>query len=129
MSDRIFFLLPSPYVKFCYKQRVCTCNIGVICYNKGVGTKGTTNLENLINFSAMKPKATYTFSGVQSLNLSDYGLSITLSDGDKIDFDVRSDAFRPLLVEAIESYIRWNAKDADKQKLAKRLVKEMEVKV
>ncbi len=75
----------------------------------------------------MKPKATYTFSGVQSLNLSDYGLSVTLADGDKIDFDVRSDAFRPLLIEAIESYIRWNAKDEDKQKLAKRLVKEMEV--
>ena len=76
----------------------------------------------------MKPKATYTFSGVQSLSLSDYGLSITLVDGDKIEFDVRSDSFRPLLIEAIESYIRWNAKDEDKQKLAKRLVKEMEVK-
>ena len=75
----------------------------------------------------MKPKARYTFSGVQSLNLSDYGLSVSLTDGDSIDFDVRSDAFRPLLVDAIESYIRWNAKDADKQKLAKRLVKEMEV--
>ena len=75
-----------------------------------------------------RPKARYTFSGVQSLNLSDYGISITLVDGDSIDFDVRSDAFRPLLVEAIESYIRWNAKDTDKQKLAKRLVKEMEAK-
>ena len=75
-----------------------------------------------------KPKARYTFSGIQSLNLSDYGLTITLVDGDSIDFDVRSDSFRPLLVEAIESYIRWNAKDSDKQKLAKRLVKEMEVK-
>ena len=75
-----------------------------------------------------KPKARYTFSGIQSLNLSDYGLSITLVDGDSIDFDVRSDAFRPLLVDAIESYIRWNANDSDKQKLAKRLVKEMEVK-
>ena len=75
-----------------------------------------------------KPKARYTFSGIQSLNLSDYGISITLVDGASIDFDVRSDAFRPLLVEAIESYIRWNAKDQDKQKLAKRLVKEMEAK-
>ena len=75
-----------------------------------------------------KPKARYTFSGIQSLNLSDYGISISLVDGDSIDFDVRSDAFRPLLVDAIESYIRWNAKDKDKQKLAKRLVKEMEVK-
>ena len=75
-----------------------------------------------------KPKARYTYIGIQSLNLSEYGLSITLVDGDTIDFDVRSEAFRPLLVEAIESYIRWNAKDEDKQKLAKRLVKEMEVK-
>ena len=75
-----------------------------------------------------KPKARYTFSGIQSLNLSDYGISITLVDGDSIDFDVRSDAFRPLLVEAIESYIRWNAKDQDKQKLAKSLVKEMDAK-
>jgi|TARA_R100000482_G_C5029419_1_gene103365 hypothetical protein len=75
-----------------------------------------------------KPKARYTFSGIQSLNLSDYGISISLVDGDSIDFDVRSDSFNPLLVEAIESYIRWNAKDADKQKLAKRLVKEMEAK-
>ena len=87
------------------------------------------NLENFINFSAMaKPKARYTYIGIQSLNLSEYGLSITLVDGDTIDFDVRSEAFRPLLVEAIESYIRWNAKDEDKQKLAKRLVKEMEAK-
>ena len=100
-----------------------------VWYNKGVRDKNLTNLENLINFSAMaKPKARYTFSGIQSLNLSDYGISITLVDGDSIDFDVRSDAFRPLLVEAIESYIRWNAKDQDKQKLAKRLVKEMEAK-
>ena len=75
-----------------------------------------------------KPKARYTYIGIQSLNLSEYGLSITLVDGDTIDFDVRSEAFRPLLVEAIESYIRWNAKDDDKQKLAKRLVKEMEAK-
>ena len=75
-----------------------------------------------------RPKARYTFLSIQSLNLSDYGLSITLVDGDTIDFDVRSEAFRPLLVEAIESYIRWNAKDEDKQKLAKRLVKEMEAK-
>ena len=75
----------------------------------------------------MKPKARYTFLGVQGLNLSDYGLSITLTDGDSVEFDVRSDAFKPLLVDAIESYIRWNAKDDTKQKLAKRLVKEMEV--
>ena len=76
-----------------------------------------------------RPKVRYTFSGIQSLNLSDYGLSLSLVDGDSIEFDVRSDAFRPLLVEAIESYIRWNAKDEDKQKLAKRLLKEMETKV
>ena len=100
-----------------------------MCYNIGVRDKNLTNLENFINFSAMaKPKARYTFNGIQSLNLSDYGISISLVDGDSIDFDVRSDAFRPLLVDAIESYIRWNAKDQDKQKLAKRLVKEMEVK-
>ena len=76
-----------------------------------------------------RPKVRYTFTGIQHLNLSDYGLSISLIDGDSIEFDVRSDAFRPLLVDAIESYIRWNAKDEDKQKLAKRLVKEMEEKV
>ena len=98
-----------------------------MCYNIGVRDKNLTNLENLINFSAMAiPKARYTFSGIQSLNLSDYGISISLVDGDSIDFDVRSDAFNPLLVDAIESYIRWNAKDKDKEKLAKRLVKEME---
>ena len=74
----------------------------------------------------MKPSARYTFSGVQSLSLSDYGLSISLVDGDKIEFDVSSDSFRPLLVNAIESFIRWNAKDETKQKLAKTLVKEME---
>ena len=76
-----------------------------------------------------RPKVRYTFSGIQSLNLSDYGLSLSLVDGDSIEFDVRSDSFRPLLVDAIESYIRWNAKDAEKQKLAKRIVKEMEEKV
>ncbi len=109
-------------------EDIAVIYIGV-CYNIGVGEEtNLQQLENLINFSAMKPKARYTFSGVQSLNLSDYGLSISLNDGDSIEFDVRSDAFRPLLVESIESYIRWNAKDEDKQRLAKRLVKEMEVK-
>ena len=120
---------PFPYVKFCYKYCSYTYISKNIWYNIRVGQEKSNlqQLENLINFSAMKPKARYTFSGVQSLNLSDYGISISLTDGDSIEFDVRSDAFKPLLVDAIESYIRWNAKDDTKQKLAKRLVKEMEV--
>ena len=61
------------------------------------------------------------------MSLSDYGISISLVDGDKIEFDVSHESFRPLLVNAMESFIRWNAKDETKQKLAKILVKEMEV--
>ena len=78
----------------------------------------------------MKPKARYTFLGVQGLNLSDYGLSITLTDGDSVEFDVRADAFKPLLVDAIESYIRWNAKDDKKQleETSKVLIKLLEAK-
>ena len=51
-----------------------------------------------------RPKASYTFSGIQSLNLSDYGLSLSLVDGDSIEFDVRSERFPSSTCRAIESF-------------------------
>ena len=49
--------------------------------------------------------------------------SRSLVDGDSIDFDVRLTLSDPLLVDAIESYIRWNAKDKDKKNLQSVLLK------
>ena len=40
-----------------------------VCYNIGVGTKGTTKLENLINFSAMDFKK-QVVKHIMTLNLS-----------------------------------------------------------
>ena len=87
-----------------------------ICYNIRVGTKGTTKLENLINFSAMaKPKARYTFSGVESVSFTRYSISFRFADGDSLDVDFPSSSGEKLIHEEIRDFLKWYGKDDKKQ--------------
>tara|TARA_B100000900_G_scaffold371693_1_gene351094 strand:+ start:698 stop:937 length:240 start_codon:yes stop_codon:yes gene_type:complete len=73
-----------------------------------------------------KPNVEYTFSGVQSLNLSNYGVTISLADGDKIETRVDSKCFEPLLVQSIEYYLKWTASDETLKTLGDLIVKKLE---
>tara|TARA_R100000700_G_C3044835_1_gene67037 strand:+ start:156 stop:395 length:240 start_codon:yes stop_codon:yes gene_type:complete len=73
-----------------------------------------------------KPEVEYTFKGVHSVNLSNYGITITLADGDKIDTRVDSKCFEPLLVQSIEYYLKWTASDETLKKLGDLIVKKLE---
>tara|TARA_R100001015_G_C4523623_1_gene91958 strand:- start:347 stop:586 length:240 start_codon:yes stop_codon:yes gene_type:complete len=73
-----------------------------------------------------RPQVEYTFKGVQSLNLSNYGVTISLSDGDKIETQVDSKCFEPLLVQSIEYYLKWTASDETLKKLGDLIVKKLE---
>ena len=73
-----------------------------------------------------KPKVEYTFSGVQSLNLSHYGVTITLADGDQIETQVDSKCFEPLLVDSIRYYLKWTASDETLKTLGDLIVKKLE---
>ena len=73
-----------------------------------------------------KPEVEYTFKGVHSVNLSNYGITITLADGDKIDTRVDSKCFEPLLVQSIEYYLKWTASDETLKKLGDLIVKRLE---
>ena len=87
-----------------------------MCYNIGVGTKGTTNLENLINFSAMaKPSTRYTFSGVESVSFTSYSISFRFSDGDSLDVDFPSSSGAKFIHEEIRDFLKWYGKDDKKQ--------------
>ena len=101
-----------------------------VCYNIRVGTKGTTNLENLINFSAMKPKARYTFSGVESVSFTSYSISFRFSDGDSLDVDFPSSSGRKFIHEEIRDFLKWYGKDDRKQleETSKVLIKLLEKK-
>tara|TARA_R100001015_G_C4504659_1_gene78141 strand:- start:286 stop:531 length:246 start_codon:yes stop_codon:yes gene_type:complete len=73
-----------------------------------------------------RPNVEYTFKGVQSLNLSNYGVTIALADGDKIETSVDSKCFEPLLVQSIEYYLKWTASDETLKKLGDLIVKKLE---
>ena len=86
-----------------------------VCYNIGVRDKNLTNLENLINFSAMKPKARYTFSGVESVSFTSYSISFRFSDGDSLDVDFPSSSGAKFIHEEIRDFLKWYGKDDKKQ--------------
>tara|TARA_R100001510_G_scaffold50101_1_gene48892 strand:+ start:400 stop:642 length:243 start_codon:yes stop_codon:yes gene_type:complete len=73
-----------------------------------------------------RPNVEYTFKGVQSVNLSNYGVTITLADGDRIETQVDSKCFEPLLVQSIEYYLKWTASDETLKKLGDLIVKKLE---
>ena len=73
-----------------------------------------------------RPNVEYTFKGVQSLNLSHYGVTITLADGDRIETQVDSKCFEPLLVQSIEYYLKWTASDETLKQLGDLIVKKLE---
>lgn len=101
-----------------------------VWYNKGVRDKNLTNLENFINFSAMKPKARYTFSGVESVSFTSYSISFRFSDGDSLDVDFPSSSGRKFIHEEIRDFLKWYGKDDRKQleETSKVLIKLLEKK-
>ena len=82
------------------------------CYNIRVGTKGTTKLENLINFSAMaKPSARYTFSGVDTLSFTSHDVSVRFSDGDSLTVDfTRGQNGLKIVHEECRDFLKWYGK-------------------
>ena len=91
-----------------------------ICYNIRVGTKGTTKLENLINFSAMaKPSARYTFSGVETLSFTSHDVSVRFSDGDSLTVDfTRGQNGLKMVHEECRDFLKWYGK-RDMEELTK----------
>tara|TARA_R100000773_G_C4158677_1_gene77525 strand:+ start:144 stop:386 length:243 start_codon:yes stop_codon:yes gene_type:complete len=73
-----------------------------------------------------RPNVEYTFKGVQSVNLSNYGITISLADGDRIETQVDPKCFEPLLVQSIEYYLKWTASDETLKKLGDLIVKKLE---
>ena len=68
-------------------------------------------LENLINFSAMKPKARYTFSGVESLSFTSHDVSVRFQDGDSlsVDFSGGQDGLK-MIHEECRDFLKWYGK-------------------
>ena len=83
-----------------------------ICYNIRVGKETTLQqLENLINFSAMKPTARYTFSGVESLSFTTHDINVRFQDGDSLSIDFRSGTDGSKLVhEECRDFLKWYGK-------------------
>ena len=63
----------------------------------------------------MKPKARYTFSGVESVSFTSYSISFRFSDGDSLDVDFPSSSGRKFIHEEIRDFLKWYGKDDKKQ--------------
>ena len=63
----------------------------------------------------MKPKARYTFSGVESVSFTSYSISFRFSDGDSLDVDFPSSSGRKFIHEEIRDFLKWYGKDDRKQ--------------
>ena len=63
----------------------------------------------------MKPKARYTFSGVESISFTSYSISFRFSDGDSLDVDFPSSSGRKFIHEEIRDFLKWYGKDDRKQ--------------
>ena len=62
-----------------------------------------------------KPKARYTFSGVESVSFTSYSISFRFSDGDSLDVDFPSSSGRKFIHEEIRDFLKWYGKDDRKQ--------------
>ena len=78
----------------------------------------------------MKPKARYTFSGVESVSFTSYSISFRFSDGDSLDVDFPSSSGRKFIHEEIRHFLKWYGKDDRKQleETSKVLIKLLEKK-
>ena len=77
-----------------------------------------------------KPKARYTFSGVESVSFTSYSISFRFSDGDSLEVDFPSSSGRKFIHEEIRDFLKWYGKD-DKEQLeetSKVLIKLLEAK-
>ena len=107
-----YFYNPPPK---CYEmlqiEDIAVIHIGV-WYNRRVGEEtNLQQLENLINFSAMKPTARYTFSGVASLSFTSHDVSVRFQDGDSLSIDFRSGTDGSKLVhEECRDFLKWYGK-------------------
>ena len=101
-----------------------------VCYNIGVRDKNLTNLENFINFSAMKPTARYTFSGVRSISFTSYSISFQFADGDSLDVDFPSATGTKLIHDETRHFLKCYGKDHKNQleETSKVLIKLLEKK-
>ena len=99
----------------CYEmlqiEDIAVIHIGV-WYNRRVGEEtNLQQLENLINFSAMKPTARYTFSGVESLSFTTHDINVRFQDGDSLSIDFRSGTDGSKLVhEECRDFLKWYGK-------------------
>tara|TARA_Y100000114_G_C11606392_1_gene252951 strand:- start:269 stop:553 length:285 start_codon:yes stop_codon:yes gene_type:complete len=74
------------------------------------------HLDNFILKNAMaKPKARYTFSGVQSISFTSYHIGIRFADGDSLDIEFPSSTGDKLIHEEIRDFLKWYGKDDRKQ--------------
>ena len=62
-----------------------------------------------------KPKARYTFSGVESVSFTSYSISFRFSDGDSLDVDFPSSSGRKFIHEEIRDFLKWYGEDDRKQ--------------
>ena len=63
-----------------------------------------------------KPKARYTFSGVESVSFTSYSINFQFADGDSLDVDFPSATGTKLIHNEIRDFLKWYGKD-DKQEL------------
>lgn len=78
----------------------------------------------------MKPKATYTFSGVESISFSSYSIGFRFSDGDSLNVDFPSSSAKKFIHEEIRDFLKWYGKDDIKEleETSKVLIKLLEAK-
>ena len=62
-----------------------------------------------------KPKARYTFTGVESISFTSYSISFRFADGDSLDVDFPSSSGRKFIHEEIRDFLKWYGKDDRKQ--------------
>ena len=78
-------------------------------------------------FSAMKPTARYTFSGVESLSFTSHDISVRFQDGDSLSVDFRSGTDGLKLVhQECRDFLKWYGKrDMDEPKRTHKALSEI----
>ena len=58
----------------------------------------------------MKPKARYTFSGVESVSFTSHDVSVRLSDGDSVTVDFSRGQGLQMIHEECRDFLKWYGK-------------------